>query len=410
MNNYKFGNYICKLREEKEMTQSELAQKLDVSDKAVSKWENGQAIPRMDTFEKLAEILGTTIDDILSASKDGVNRICFVNNFCSLITLDINGQILNIKADECKWLETNDKNFTLKITGDIISDNDFEDSEKRFKEALKLSYTKLIFKHMTNLSLQANCVYKLTNVKPDSIVNINLDVINLGYKAMSDFPFLITYPKIDCDCEETKLLQVKGTNSKEVIKRYTYYGTSPESGIFFLPDVFMPIRNLRFRHLCKQKTLKKNILKADYYHEKNSKVEIKQIKGRGCLSLLLLVVLCLFFAFFSEFISMEEETNILVTADYETIIFYGDVYERIDDLPKNIENTNYWHWKPANIVGLTRFEKFFQDNCVTQFKDNKGRTYLWLVEDIPLTGTPDYDDFKEHYVYVCKNPKKILQE
>lgn len=34
------------------MTQVDLARILDVSDKAVSKWENGQAFPRIDTFEK----------------------------------------------------------------------------------------------------------------------------------------------------------------------------------------------------------------------------------------------------------------------------------------------------------------------------------------------------------------------
>ena len=41
MDMYRFGNYICRLREEKGMTQTELSFKLDVSDKAVSKWENG---------------------------------------------------------------------------------------------------------------------------------------------------------------------------------------------------------------------------------------------------------------------------------------------------------------------------------------------------------------------------------
>ena len=61
MNNYKFGNYVCKLREEHNMTQVDLARSLDVSDKAVSKWENGQAFPRIDTFEKLASVLDTTI-------------------------------------------------------------------------------------------------------------------------------------------------------------------------------------------------------------------------------------------------------------------------------------------------------------------------------------------------------------
>lgn len=57
MNNYKFGNMICSMRESFNLTQKELAKLLDVSDKAVSKWENGQAIPRMETLEKIDEIL-----------------------------------------------------------------------------------------------------------------------------------------------------------------------------------------------------------------------------------------------------------------------------------------------------------------------------------------------------------------
>lgn len=81
MNMYKFGNYICKLREEKKLTQTELAKQLDVSDKSISKWENGQAFPRIETFEKLAVALDTTVEDIFSASKDGIKRVCITNNF-----------------------------------------------------------------------------------------------------------------------------------------------------------------------------------------------------------------------------------------------------------------------------------------------------------------------------------------
>ena len=66
MNNYKFGNYICKLREEHNMTQADLAKILDVSDKAVSKWENGDAKPRIATCYRLASVLGVSINELLS--------------------------------------------------------------------------------------------------------------------------------------------------------------------------------------------------------------------------------------------------------------------------------------------------------------------------------------------------------
>ena len=43
MNDYIFGNFVCKLREEQGMTQAELAARLGITAAAVSKWENGES-------------------------------------------------------------------------------------------------------------------------------------------------------------------------------------------------------------------------------------------------------------------------------------------------------------------------------------------------------------------------------
>ena len=59
------GNRIATLRKEKNMTQSELAEKLGVSPQAVSKWENDLAYPDITLLGSLAEILGCSIDSIL---------------------------------------------------------------------------------------------------------------------------------------------------------------------------------------------------------------------------------------------------------------------------------------------------------------------------------------------------------
>ena len=65
MNDYKFGEYIYKLRKDAGLSQTQLAEKLGVSDKAVSKWENGKAKPHVDILKKLAVILGAPIEEIL---------------------------------------------------------------------------------------------------------------------------------------------------------------------------------------------------------------------------------------------------------------------------------------------------------------------------------------------------------
>ena len=59
------GNMIASLRKEKGLTQLELAEKMGVTDKAVSKWERDLSFPDIDSVPKLAEILGISIDELM---------------------------------------------------------------------------------------------------------------------------------------------------------------------------------------------------------------------------------------------------------------------------------------------------------------------------------------------------------
>ena len=60
-----FGATISALRREKGMTQLELAQQMGVTDKAVSKWERNLSFPDVTSLPKLAEVLGTSVDELL---------------------------------------------------------------------------------------------------------------------------------------------------------------------------------------------------------------------------------------------------------------------------------------------------------------------------------------------------------
>lgn len=60
-----FGATISALRKEKGMTQLELAQQMGVTDKAVSKWERNLSFPDVASLPKLAEVLGTSVDELL---------------------------------------------------------------------------------------------------------------------------------------------------------------------------------------------------------------------------------------------------------------------------------------------------------------------------------------------------------
>lgn len=78
MGKYDFGNYICELREKKGLSQSQLGEKLGVTNKAVSRWENGGAYPSTELMLPLAETLGVTIEElykVISESKAPKTRI-----------------------------------------------------------------------------------------------------------------------------------------------------------------------------------------------------------------------------------------------------------------------------------------------------------------------------------------------
>ena len=66
MDRYVTGSVIRKMREGRKMTQEELANRISVSPKAVSKWETGRGFPDVSLLEPLADALGISVIELLS--------------------------------------------------------------------------------------------------------------------------------------------------------------------------------------------------------------------------------------------------------------------------------------------------------------------------------------------------------
>lgn len=66
MNQEKIGKFISKIRKEKKMTQQELADKLNVTDRAVGNWENGRRMPDVVFYKPLCEILGISLNEFFA--------------------------------------------------------------------------------------------------------------------------------------------------------------------------------------------------------------------------------------------------------------------------------------------------------------------------------------------------------
>ena len=69
MNSYVTGNTIRQLREQNKMTQAELAEKLGVSSKTISKWETGKGLPDISLLQPLATELGVSVIELMNGEQ-----------------------------------------------------------------------------------------------------------------------------------------------------------------------------------------------------------------------------------------------------------------------------------------------------------------------------------------------------
>ena len=85
MQDFEFGNRLCQLRMRAGLSQAQLGEKVGVSNKAVSKWENGKAKPGLDIVRQLADTLGVSVDDLLQAASEEkkISKIVITGGPCA---------------------------------------------------------------------------------------------------------------------------------------------------------------------------------------------------------------------------------------------------------------------------------------------------------------------------------------
>ena len=100
MNASDLGKRIADLRNERKMTQTELADKLSVSTQAISKWETGAGFPDIQIIPQLAEIFNTTADFLLGCEKK--QKILYKNPKRLLQIRKTNAIILVYDSRKCE--------------------------------------------------------------------------------------------------------------------------------------------------------------------------------------------------------------------------------------------------------------------------------------------------------------------
>lgn len=161
MRDYKFGDKLYELRKKRNLTQEDLALLLDISDKAVSKWENGTSKPTIENLSKLSKIFDISLDELIvleeEKEKQKITKIVLTGGPCAGKTTAMNW-IQNFFQKQGYKVLFVPETATELITGGLTpwetkTNSDFEsilfdlqiEKEKLFEEgAKKLSNEKIL--------------------------------------------------------------------------------------------------------------------------------------------------------------------------------------------------------------------------------------------------------------------------
>jgi len=231
LDNIKIGNFIAEKRRALGLTQQQLADRLNISFQAVSKWENGTTYPNIELLKDLATVLGVSVDEILAGCERADEGFSYSKAGVDIAYTD------TIKAEMAKHLETGDRRV-LNGLGPFASlyDIKFADIESpvlvlkseepgsKQKLAMEYGYTESICHDMINHLVNDIAVM---GAKPlavlDTIVcgNAEKDTIKALVKGISDA------------CRENECSLVGGETSIQplVVGNGVYVLTSSIAGI-----------------------------------------------------------------------------------------------------------------------------------------------------------------------------------
>lgn len=237
LNSIKVGNFIMAKRKSLGMTQQQLADRLNVSFQAISKWENGIAYPNIEMLRDLALVLGVSADEILAGSEKDGEDFSYSRAGINIAYTD------TIKKGMSKYLESSDRRV-LNGLGPFASLYDIsfpelknpvlvlksEEPGSKQKLAMEYGYTESICHDMVNHLVNDIVVM---GAKPLAV----LDTIVCG-KAEKDT--ITTFIKgISEACKENECSLVGGETSIQplVVASGVYVLTSSIAGIIEKSEV-----------------------------------------------------------------------------------------------------------------------------------------------------------------------------
>ncbi len=231
LNGAKIGSFIMEKRKALGLTQQQLADKLNVSFQAVSKWETGTTYPNIEILKDLAAVLDVTVDEVLSGSEKAAEGLSYSKAGIDIAYTD------SIKRDMAKYLETGDERV-LNGLGPFASLYDIgfpemknpvlvlkaEEPGSKQKLAMEYGYTESICHDMINHLVNDIVVM---GAKPLAV----LDTIVCGNAENDTIKSLVKGLSEACKANECSLVGGETSIQPLVVGSGVYVLTSSIAGI-----------------------------------------------------------------------------------------------------------------------------------------------------------------------------------
>lgn len=233
MTEYSFGKTLAKLRKERKLTQQELADLLNVTNKTISKWETNTTAPDIDTLKRISQVLKVPVDVLLGNSKLTINDegnkhkltkrkliLLLALLFASLffIYYIIANFILNIKSYS---LISGDDRFTIE--GNITVDN------KQYYLSLEV---KGVNDELLEKKIISNAEYSI--IIDDKIIYNNGDASSIS--LLVDNQSLSKYiSKISINHNDRKNENIKSVLESGLILQIKYVDENDEINVINIP-------------------------------------------------------------------------------------------------------------------------------------------------------------------------------
>lgn len=231
LNSVKIGNFITDKRKSFSLTQQQLADKLNISFQAISKWENGTTYPNIEILSDLATVLDVSVDEILAGSEKNAEDLSYSKAGIDIAYTD------TIKKEMSKHLETDDRRV-LNGMGAFASLYDIhfpemknpvlvlksEEPGSKQKLAMEYGYTESICHDMINHLVNDIIVM---GARPLAV----LDTIVCGNAEKDTIKTLVKGVSEACRINECSLVGGETSIQPAVIESGVYVLTSSIAGI-----------------------------------------------------------------------------------------------------------------------------------------------------------------------------------